>query len=433
MRTVALLALVAFSSQLVAGCNAQIQTGRIDPTPSPFDPGFGMAGNDGGEEDPGQGGNDGGGGMSCPPGSHASGGRCVADEITCATEFPCPDGQQCVGGRCVGVPGPCTTNDDCPVGDTCVNGVCKPLCPQGAQCTKDADCGADSFCVACMCKKADQCQKPTPDLSGLPWAANQNLHLDEALGAFGQVFAGIMKDLRDGILGCPKGSGANCWIFQLIGATLPKYVQTLIVALGNFADILDNHNFLVQSQMTFTKSAKPSSYNGIDHWTLLTFSYMNMVVSKKPEDVQQIGKPLFIPFTASAVCGVLYVDKHKVEGVLSGILRWIIDTVIQLQTCGKGGPCYKTLGDLIDGSIDCNQFLNNIPVFAACTAFKKGLSQKLNDAIDQWLLDYSLMTLKGTAQVDPNGRALTQGHWDGTIGNGIGIFKNFNGEWSAKR
>ena len=63
----------------------------------------------------------------------------------------------------------------------------------------------------------------------------------------------------------------------------------------------------------------------------------------------------------------------------------------------------------------------------------KGLASKVDQALQQFLLDYTLMTLKGTATVQPTGKQLTDGKWDGTLGNGGGIFKNFTGEWSASR
>src|SRR3954471_4599180 len=101
MRAAALFALFAFSTQLLAGCNASLETGATDPVPSPYDPNLG--GDPGGNPDPNGGG---GGGMNCAPGTHYDGVRCVNDELTCAAEFPCPDGQQCVGGRCIAKPGP---------------------------------------------------------------------------------------------------------------------------------------------------------------------------------------------------------------------------------------------------------------------------------------------------------------------------------------
>jgi hypothetical protein len=358
---------------------------------------------------------------------------CLPDELTCAAEFPCAMGQQCIGGRCVMVPGPCMTNDDCPTGDVCVNGTCQPVCPNsGPQCKVDMDCGAGDVCVACMCVSVNQCKTPTPDLSGAPWAAMQDLHLDEALGAFGTAFVGVMKKLRDSVLGCPNGSGGTCFLFQIIASFLPDYAKTLIVAIGNFGDILDNHDFLVQSTMTFMKNGKPQGYSGVDHWTQLTFSYQNHLVSEAPENVPQIGQPVFINFEASAICGVVYIDKHKVEGVLSGILKWIVDTVVQIETCQNGGPCYQSLSDAIVNSIDCSQIMD-LAAQVACTGFVAGLGGAIDNAINSWLLNYSLMTLKGTALVDPTGHRLDKGHWDGTLGDGVGIFKNFTGEWSASR
>ena len=373
--------------------------------------------------------------LPCPNGQHLEAMICVADEVTCASEFPCPMGQQCIGGRCAIIPGPCATNDDCPTGDSCVMGTCAPVCPNNGQpqCKADADCGGSNVCIACMCVSINNCVKPTADISTPQnWKAHQDLHLDEALGAFGGAIASILKQLRDGILGCPPGSGGTCFLFQIVAGFLPDWAKTLIVAVGNFADILDNHDFFVDSEMTFTKNGKPSGYDGTDHWEMLTFSYQNMTIMKKPEDVMQIGQPVIIPFSASAVCGVLYVDKHKVEGVLSGILKWIVDTVVQISTCQNGGPCYMSLSDAIVGAIDCGQ-IQDFAAKAACIGFTSGLGKKIDDALNQWLLNYSLMTLKGTAIVNPNGHALEMGHWDGTLGDGIGIFKNFNGEWTATR
>jgi hypothetical protein len=316
-----------------------------------------------------------------------------------------------------------------------VNGQCTPGCAMGnPQCKVDADCGPNNVCVACMCVSINQCAKPTADLSGAPWSAHQDLHLDEALGAFGKGLVGVLKKLRDGILGCPQGSGNDCFLFEIIAGFLPNWAQTLIVAVGNFGDLIDNHDFLVDSTMTFTKNGKPSSYDGTDHWTQLTFSYQNKIVKAAPENVPQIGKPVIIPFTGSAVCGILYVDKHKVEGVLSGILKWIVDTVVEISTCENpnANVCYHTLSDAITGAIDCAQ-VQDLAAQAACFAFTNGLAQKIDDLLNQWLINYSLMTLKGTADVNPNGHALTNGHWDGTLGDGIGIFQNFTGEWSAAR
>ncbi len=421
MRAVCLLSLAA-----LAGCNADIivPTGHGDPfNYGDNDDGGGVAdlagigyGSNADLADP------------CPDGQHFESGKCVPDEITCAEEFPCPMGQQCVGGRCIMTPGPCMTNNDCPTGNQCVNGMCVPVCPGNAmpQCKQDSDCGMNNVCVACICVPIDHCAKPTADLSGIPWKVHQDLHLDQALGAFGGTMANILKSIRDAILGCPNG-GNTCFLLQFAVPFIPQWAQTLIVAVGNFADILDNHDFLVDSEMTFTHNGKPSGYDGVDHWEWLTFSYQGMQIHQKPENVMQIGKPVMIPFTASAICGVLYVDKHDVEGVLSGLLQWIVDTVVWISTNGM----YQSLSAAIVGAIDCSQ-VGNLPAQLACDNFVNGLGQKIDDALNMWLLSYSLMTLQGTAIVT-DAHHLDQGKWDGTLGSLGGIFNNFDGEWSATR
>ena len=428
--SVALLTGLAFTTMvgtMAGGCNAELGVGGVapaaaDPTGDPMgDPNGDPMG------DP--------NGMTCPAGFHLFGLKCVENEVTCAAEFPCPEGQQCVGGRCISAPGPCANNDDCPSGFLCVGGICAQDCPmKNPMCTKDTDCGPGELCLACACVSADTCKKPTPDLSGQPWTADQVLHLDQALGAFGKLFANILQDVRDGINGCPKGSGGNCWVFQIVSGFIPQWAKTLIVVVADFTDLLNNNQFKIHSQMTFKKNGKPSSYDGSDHWLTLEFNYQHMKIVKKPEDVAQIGKPVVIPFTSAAICGRLYVDKHKVEGVLSGILKWLLDTVVEVSTCANNGPCYHSLGEAIDKAINCNQFLPGNPAaFAICKPFKDGIKNKIDDAINQWLLSYSLMTLKGTADVDASGAALNNGKWDGTLGSLGGLFQNFTGEWSAKR
>jgi hypothetical protein len=364
----------------------------------------------------------------CPSGQHIDNGQCVADELTCSWEFPCTImGQQCVGGWCVVVPGPCMSNDDCPVGDICTSGMCTPSCGgASAQCKIDADCGSGKLCVACMCTALSQCAMPTPDLSGTPWSAHSDLHLDQALGSFGQAVVPILKDLRDAIQGCPT-LGATCILLELVVPIIPLPVQQLIVAIADFGDVLDNHDFLVDSTMTFTANGKPSGYNVHEEWTLLTFHYMGMTVMSTPQNTPEIGRAVTMDYGASAVCGVLYVDKHSVPGVLAGILKWILDTVVNIST---NGQC-TDVGQCIASAIDCAQ-VQDVAAQAACVALVNGLANKLDMALQSWLLNYTFMTLKGTAQVQA-WNAIINGHWNGTLGNGTTLFNNFDGTWHAER
>jgi hypothetical protein len=332
------------------------------------------------------------------------------------------------------VPGPCASNNDCPVGDVCSSGQCVPICADAnSQCRTDADCGPSALCISCMCVPIAQCATPTADLSGAPWNVHQVLHLDEALGSFGQAMVSVLKKVRDGILGCPPGSSGSCFLFEIVASYLPDWAQTLIVAVGNFGDFLDNHNFMIDSTMTFTKNGKPSGYSGVDHWNMLSFSYQNQQVMAAPQNVAQIGMPVDAAFEASAVCGVLYIDKHDIDGVLSGILEWIVDTAVELATCDNpnAGVCYHTLPDAIANGIDCSQ-VADLSAQVACYGFTSGLAAAVDSALKQWLLNYSLLTLSGTAQVQ-SAHSLANGHWDGTLGDGAVIFDNFTGEWTGSR
>lgn len=371
----------------------------------------------------------------CPEGEHLLGDTCLPNGLDCAAEFPCENGLRCLGGRCVSFPGPCKTNDDCPTGYVCQMGNCAPVCPtKNPQCKMDADCGPAHVCIGCLCVDVEQCKDPTADIDGPSFAVRQNLHLDEALGQFGQVFAGIMKKLRDGILNCPNGSGNDCFLFQLIAKALPNWARVVILAVGNLADVLDNHNFFVRSDMLFSKSmGRPQGYAGMDHWTEVSFVYQNMFISAAPEKIPQIGKPVFVPFDSSLICGVLYVDKHVVQGVLSGILHWIVDMVVEFETCGQGmGICFHTLSDAIDAGINCN-LVNDPNAKKACLDFRNGLKQTIDTALNLFVVNYSLMTLKGTALVDKPAKTLQNGQWEGTLGDGLKLFKDFTGIWSGSR
>jgi hypothetical protein len=367
-------------------------------------------------------------GGACPAGEHDVDDQCVSDEVMCGSEFPCPMSEQCVGGLCATTPASCTNNNMCPSGFVCQSGACVPVCSgSGSQCTVDSNCASGELCVSCQCVGASSCPVMTPDLSGAVWTAQSDLDLSQALGAFGQAFTSILEDLRDAIDGCPNG-GFTCGLLTLVVPYIPTWLQQLIVGVANFGNVLDNNNFLVTSTMAFTPSGNVSAYNVQETWTQLSFSYMGQQVTEAPQAVPQINMPVTMSYGANAACGVLYMDQHTVNGALSGILQWVLETV---TTLASNGQC-TSLPDCITSNIDCTQ-VPNAAAEAACVTLLTGLDAELTNAINSWLLNYSLMTLTGTATVDPSGNALNNGQWDGTLGDGSTIFNNFTGTWSATR
>ena len=425
MRWIVLLGVVAS-----AGCNGDITGGLV--TQADGGRGIGMHPGDGGTTISH---GDGGTTMTsnpCPDGQHMAGGACVADEVTCAAEFPCDAMHQCVGGVCITTPGTCATNNDCPVGYVCSGGTCIAQClAAGGMCSKDADCpamgGVGQVCVQCQCKAISTCATPTADISGAPaFTVSEDLDLSQALGSFGGAVAGVLKTLRDAITG--NCSSATCFLIApFISSILPQWAQDLIVGVGDFADLIDNKDFHVDGTMLFTKNGSPSGYTVTENWTMLSFSYMGMQVMSPPQNIPQIGKPIVLTYPASAVCGVLYMSKHDIDGVLSGLLKWMVDTVVYISSNGM----YMDLGDAIANSVDCSQ-IGNITAQIACQGLVGGLSGAIDNAISSWLLKYSLMTLQGTANVT-DANHLDNGQWMGTLGSLGGLFNNFTGTWSGQR
>ncbi len=376
---------------------------------------------------------------NCPSGEHpvgAAGSQCVANEVICGSgEFDtCNAGEQCSGGRCIASPGMCATNLDCPVGYTCGSGICVATCDNGSGgCSVDSDCGKNELCVSCQCVSASQCQTATPNLASGTWKAQETLHLNQALGSFGQTAVSILKKARDAINGCPSGSDATCFLFIAVVPFIPDWAQTLIVAVGNFGDLIDDDNFQIAATMTFAPTGQPSSYTVTEHWTLLTFNYQGNTVMEAPEKVPQIGKAINITYGASAVCGVLYIDKHDIDGALSGILNWVINSTVEISTCDNpdANVCYHNLSDAISKGIDCSQVGDSLTQ-SLCSTFTSGIGPIITAALNTFLANYALLTLKGTATVSAS-TILSNGLWDGTLGDLGGVFNDFTGTWNATK
>jgi len=289
---------------------------------------------------------------------------------------------------------------------------------------------------------------PAPNLAG-PWHADSALHFRDALsGPLAALLdAGrVARALVTGDLTTLGVPGAVSWIVgPLVAGIVDQYVppwgQDLAVALGDVADILDQMH--VKSNVMLTATC-PQVYRGDEVWTRLEFTYRGVFVSKRPEDIPEIGMVRPESFGGRVLCGQLYVDKHRIHNVVGGLLRWVIDTVTQIVTCANNGPCYQTPEEAVADIIDCASVAGAIDsavqnalgpfapvlyalVYTACGNAKSEIIRQIRMAIDQATATFGLVSLQGQAHV-ADASTLDNGTWQGSLLGG-----DFPGEWSARK
>jgi len=348
------------------------------------------------------------------------------NQVACDVDHPCQAGLTCTGGACQRVPGACRQNQDCPTGMQCQAGVCLP---QGAP---------PSNCAALP---------PAPNLAGV-WHETSMLHFRQALATPLALLLDAGQIGRDlvtgnlGDLGVPGfiASILNPIVSRIVDQYVPPWAQDFLVALGDIHDILDNMG--VKSDVTLVQTC-PGVYHGSEIWTRLEFTYRGVMVSKRPEDIAEIGQVRPEDFSARVLCGEVYVDRHRIRNAVGGLLRWVLDTVVNIVTCANNGPCYNSPEQAIAGIVDCdaiaqaidNALANAIPfapsvygaVDNACNGLKNQITSRIQMAIDQAVASFSLVSLAGQAHV-AGPSTLDQGTWAGSLVGG-----DFAGEWTATK
>jgi hypothetical protein len=370
------------------------------------------------------------GGFCQPP--LGSGSFCDGVDVLCSEP-----GTSCIAGYCQRTPGACAQNQDCPSGYLCQAGTCVP---SGGGC--GAGCPGGQVCVAGQCVGGDQCRmQNAPGLNGA-WTFDSRLHLREALASPIRFLLDATELGRSLITGNLTALGVPSWasaivaplIQGIINQYVPAWAQDVIVGLGDVSDILDD--LRVKETVTLAGDC-PTAYRGSSHWDRVEFEFRGMLVSRRPEDVPQIGAVRPEDFGAKVQCGVLFLDKHRVRNVLSGLLRWVLDEVTAAVTCTGGGPCYQSPEDAVRRLADCSAIGNAVAgsvfglgggaITTACNGLLDGMLAKLTMAIDASTTTLSILSVQGQAQIT-DANHLASGRWNGSL-----VGRDFPGEFTATR
>jgi hypothetical protein len=379
---------------------------------------------------------------------------CKPSSNTCVG---CTTPQVCIAGYCTSPPGACTTNGDCPIGWECRNGACQPDYPCGAGCPTGWVC------------EAGQCQPPAPAECPIPnrptdrleatWSLESILHLREAVNPIFGGFLTAASFLQQIIGGTFSISGIPSWVTDiiqdfiqgLVAEYVPPWGLQLISALSDINDILDDMKVWSTVQLT---NWSPDLYSAAERWDLVGFKYRGQDIQAAPGDIAEIGDVTLDPYTAREVCGVYYADNHQVKNAVGGLVRWAVEVALTAITCTGGGPCYTTIEEALEDTIDCdaigdgiNDLLQGLidgapdvsgAVTGACEGLRTQLITKLTDVLEQIEIQLSLLKLRGSGLItgatnSPNKIGASpppgpNGHWYGTLAGG-----SFNGEFVGTR
>lgn len=385
-------------------------------------------------------------------------GQCVEPEGVPCDPFgvgDCKSNEQCIGGVCTTVPTSCKNNSQCPATFACVSGKCQPQGkPPSGGCTSSSSCSSGQACVNGQCKAKTTCtvSHKTDRLKG-SWRYDQQLNLRQALGLFTKGLLSVAGKLRDVIEGKLSIKGVPGFITKLIQKYLKKLIskyippwgQQLIVALGNINDVLGQMRVVSTVRKT---SVGRDRYVSSEQWTLVEFTYKGKKVSSPPSAIPEIGKVKVNNYTATEVCGELFIQKHRVGNVVGGIFKWAINATLSLVTCNSSSvSCYNSVDQALQQTINCTQLALQIdslvrsvwysapPVYSllsvGCEALKKKAISALKKEIDGVKTKLSLLELSGTAKVT-SASALDSGKWNGVLGSGL-LKGNFSGTFKATK
>jgi hypothetical protein len=370
----------------------------------------------------------------------------------------CDPNEVCVGSQCAKLPAGCADNSECPPTWICDQGSCKPAGqPPTGGCKTPADCPANQTCVNGTCKPKAACNIPgvQPNRLQGAWQFDSNLDLRNGLDGFTKAIlsvAGVLRDVIEGrfsIKGIPSfiSSLVNKYLKQLIDQYVPPWGQQLAVTLGNVNDIVDDMRVVSSVNINGVGN---HNYVCSEKWDLIEFEYKGQKLSSPPSAIPEIGNVKVPNYTATEVCGVLFLSKHKIKNVIGGLIKWAIETALSIATCSGNGPCFNTIEQALQNVIDCpmlamqvDQLVMSIwsgaPSVAgiiqpACDTAKTDLIQKLNKGLNDLTAKLTFFELSGTADIPNPGsdNQLKNGTWNGWLGYSLSK-GNFKGTFKAVR
>ena len=122
---------------------------------------------------------------------------------------------------------------------------------------------------------------------------------------------------------------------------MPPWGQQLIIALGDVNDIVSDMRVLSTVQ---TSAVGSDGYVNSEQWDLVEFNYKGKKISSPPSAIPEIGQVVIPAYTSKEVCGVLFIDKHDIDNVVGGLIKWAINTALSLVTCNSQRRAVLQLG-----------------------------------------------------------------------------------------
>jgi len=345
-------------------------------------------------------------------------------------DIACPnDGTSCVGGLCVFLGNNCARNVDCPAGYICASSACRA---ENGDCVVDSDCGEGAICDFGFCVDVDSCAVDS-DLSG-EFAVASLLHLGQAsTGVVGAVLEASewVRDLLEGRGGIPGvGFLVDDIVRDFIVQNLYDYQIDAIIALGDVSDLLDDVR--IEHTMGLDASCR-EIYRGTLSFDEVEVDYRGETISDRPEDIPAVGQIPDAEFGATLRCQTLAIDEFRVDHLVGGLVRWVVDGVVQQASEGA----YFTVEEALADVVDCRAIGNAVEDAAGlvtATAAEAACDEAIDDAIDGvtgaldgTAFEMGLMRLEGQVYVQDDD-TLEDGHWSGSLLTG-----DFEGEWSAVR
>lgn len=386
---------------------------------------------------------------------HIAAGKCVPPSAQGAGPCDpiegkgCPPNKQCISGLCLDPPGKCKDNGDCPIGYICKNGTC--VWAGGGTPCMPGSCPAGKVCVNGVCVPKEQCKIPNvKNRLQAKWRLDSRLHTRDGLQGFTKGLLGLATTMNGIITGNFKISGVPSWLTSLVAGLLkntiqqyvPPWAQQVITLLANVDDAIDDWRVISMETLTNVGNAQ---YVGQSEWLRIEFEYKGIKVSNQPQNIPGLGKVTTEAYTAREVCGVLFMDKHKVKNAIGRIFRWAVEALITGISCSmQNVPCYKSINAMFADLIDCPKFAKAVAsgtslipgleslVLAACQSQKQTLVQLLIKELDDMTAKMTTMSLAGKADINKASNTFQNGKWYGTLGGSFGN-GNFEGTFIGNR